>query len=545
MEFGFPVSRLLRDTITKLNANACERVSGKNLHQLTEIVDKLGYASAKAQGLHSVITTFSKLRVCRDHMYVLRDGQQAVGFIRVGKKKLFVRDDNQAYVEIEPLCVLDFYVHESKQRSGFGKKLMEGMLQHEGVKPHRLAYDRPSFKYLAFLKKHYALSNYRPQDNNFVIFKKYFEEPIEQPLDLMSRSTRAAQRRAASASSQGTPSTPAGRPSTQNPNERRRARLNEYENQYMSRPQESVQNDANAGLEVGGTGFASPAPPQHQQSRRSATAEGTPQRPVRYDVFGNEIKTPPQSSQRGGSDVRQAMRGLSINTREEVQTSAVRGGFVEPTVQSPTHIRNASNATGQILGFGPGSPRASPVPQDVAGTVPGLGISYSSTVGETATGRQQQHGLQQNVDRYHQNLKEDADMMNKFHPDKSSLSRQHHDEHQNEPYMPSKLTKVPQRNITGFQGFGSNTIGAFPNQQSMQLDSHMRHIEKRANIQQQRLDSITQQPDGHTSGRSTTSNSWNWKSEMIRNYNLQNPPTSYVPSSYERNAARARGPRPY
>ena len=31
--------------------------------------------------------------------------------------------------EVEPLCVLDFYVHESRQRTGCGKKLFEAMLE--------------------------------------------------------------------------------------------------------------------------------------------------------------------------------------------------------------------------------------------------------------------------------------------------------------------------------------------------------------------------------------------------------------------------------
>ena len=31
--------------------------------------------------------------------------------------------------EVEPLCLLDFYIHESKQRTGCGKKLFEAMLK--------------------------------------------------------------------------------------------------------------------------------------------------------------------------------------------------------------------------------------------------------------------------------------------------------------------------------------------------------------------------------------------------------------------------------
>jgi hypothetical protein len=48
------------------------------------------------------------------------------------------------------------------------------MLQAEGVRPHDIAYDRPSPKLLAFLRKHYRLSNYVKQSNNYVVFDQYF-----------------------------------------------------------------------------------------------------------------------------------------------------------------------------------------------------------------------------------------------------------------------------------------------------------------------------------------------------------------------------------
>eukprot|EP00499_Haloplacidia_sp_CaronLabIsolate_P002742 CAMPEP_0196784530 /NCGR_PEP_ID=MMETSP1104-20130614/17185_1 /TAXON_ID=33652 /ORGANISM="Cafeteria sp., Strain Caron Lab Isolate" /LENGTH=71 /DNA_ID=CAMNT_0042154815 /DNA_START=41 /DNA_END=253 /DNA_ORIENTATION=- len=63
-------------------------------------------------------------------------------------------------VEMSPLCVLDFYVHESCQRQGVGKQLFDVMLEHSGSTPARLAYDRPSPKLLAFLDKHFGLRAY-------------------------------------------------------------------------------------------------------------------------------------------------------------------------------------------------------------------------------------------------------------------------------------------------------------------------------------------------------------------------------------------------
>ena len=93
-----------------------------------------------------------------------------MGLLKVGEKKLFIRSESGQIKEISPLCVLDFYVHESCQRSGIGKLLFEFMLYHEYVQPEKLGYDRPSPKLFAFLAKHYGLKQYVPQNNNFVVY---------------------------------------------------------------------------------------------------------------------------------------------------------------------------------------------------------------------------------------------------------------------------------------------------------------------------------------------------------------------------------------
>ena len=71
-------------------------------------------------------------------------------------------------------CVLDFYIHETRQRAGLGKVLFEYMLEYENLLPEQLAIDRPSEKLLSFLKKHYALTEKIPQMNNFVIYDGFF-----------------------------------------------------------------------------------------------------------------------------------------------------------------------------------------------------------------------------------------------------------------------------------------------------------------------------------------------------------------------------------
>lgn len=41
--------------------------------------------------------------------------------LKVGRKNLFHHDFNGTIKEVKPLCLLDFYVHESVQRTGFGR----------------------------------------------------------------------------------------------------------------------------------------------------------------------------------------------------------------------------------------------------------------------------------------------------------------------------------------------------------------------------------------------------------------------------------------
>ncbi|XP_059691235.1 LOW QUALITY PROTEIN: alpha-tubulin N-acetyltransferase 1, partial [Gavia stellata] len=136
------------------------------------------------------VTSAARMEANRHVLYILRDAEgrgvsvgggtpkgAVVGFLKVGYKKLFLLDRNGAHNEAEPLCVLDFYIHESLQRHGYGRELFQHMLQSERVDPWRLAVDRPSEKLLAFLRKHYGLTDAIPQVNNFVIFEGFFSKP--------------------------------------------------------------------------------------------------------------------------------------------------------------------------------------------------------------------------------------------------------------------------------------------------------------------------------------------------------------------------------
>ncbi|CAD5123253.1 DgyrCDS11611 [Dimorphilus gyrociliatus] len=194
MEFSFNVGKLFPNEITVIDANLSHLKNVGNFqelkNQLRSVVDKLGEASAKAQGLLGSITSLSKLSFSSHKIYLLKDPQKkniVIGFIKVGSKKLFFYDIRGIQIENDPLCVLDFYVHESVQRKGCGKKLFEFMLSYENIQAEKLAIDKPSHKFLNFLNKHYGLCNIVPQLNNFVVFVQYFRD---RNADSSKRSTK-------------------------------------------------------------------------------------------------------------------------------------------------------------------------------------------------------------------------------------------------------------------------------------------------------------------------------------------------------------------
>ncbi|KAI9001940.1 touch receptor neuron protein Mec-17-domain-containing protein [Gaertneriomyces semiglobifer] len=197
MEFNFNPTSILRKPISVYTGDSLPRHPALE-EKLIEIIDELGVASAKAQGLRYPITTVYKLKSNPSHrVYIMIDDQVAsrptperyenstlpgrraqawakvVGLLKMGRKGLFVIDEYGRHQQITPLCVLDFYVHEDYQRQGYGKHLFEYMLQMEMRQPDHLAYDKPSPKLLAFLKKYYGLHDYIPQANNFVVFREY------------------------------------------------------------------------------------------------------------------------------------------------------------------------------------------------------------------------------------------------------------------------------------------------------------------------------------------------------------------------------------
>ena len=141
---------------------------------VNEILDKMGEASSQAQNLPTIITTSQKFFTSNHRIVLKAEKDKVLGFIKVGVKKLYLRDRHYNYHEVSPLCVLDFYVHESVQRKGIGKQLFDYMINFEKKNPKEIAYDKPNDKLLNFLQKYFNLANFIQQNNNYVVFDEFF-----------------------------------------------------------------------------------------------------------------------------------------------------------------------------------------------------------------------------------------------------------------------------------------------------------------------------------------------------------------------------------
>jgi alpha-tubulin N-acetyltransferase 1 len=179
MEFEFNCEH-----VTKADKSGYAIFSSEKLNTLPKksyeymgvLVDTMGKYSSKAQRLASVITSFKRLEGNTDRQKIYFYSQKNIcfGYLKTGFKKLFVSTEFGDIKEINPLCVLDFYVSEEVQRQGIGRKLFDLVLEDSGYKPEKIAYDRPSEKLLKFLSKHFGLKRYLPQNNSFVVYSQYF-----------------------------------------------------------------------------------------------------------------------------------------------------------------------------------------------------------------------------------------------------------------------------------------------------------------------------------------------------------------------------------
>jgi alpha-tubulin N-acetyltransferase 1 len=161
MDFGTPLAASFNKPsagpgpqIIIVSAKDLVGLSPEQRRVARDVVDLMGRGSAKAQGLGAVITTHDKMISAGNHRLLLQvDGSCCQGLLKVGSKRLFIRSGAGSIRELEPLCVLDFYVHESMQRRGIGRRLFDEMLRTERTEARLLGYDRPSEQQLRRVRR--------------------------------------------------------------------------------------------------------------------------------------------------------------------------------------------------------------------------------------------------------------------------------------------------------------------------------------------------------------------------------------------------------
>jgi alpha-tubulin N-acetyltransferase 1 len=198
MEFQFDLSHIAHDQIIKIDNSLLpvgyQKDDPELQRMISNVLDKMGIASGIAQELKSPITSAEKL-MRSDHILYLMTEQTSpghfvvVGLLKMGWKKLYLFNKKGSRTEAMVYCLLDFYIHETRQRHGYGIKLMDYMLKDNQIEARQLAVDQPTNKLLQFLWKYFNLSKLVNQGNNFVIFEEFFEDPSEKESATDNRSS--------------------------------------------------------------------------------------------------------------------------------------------------------------------------------------------------------------------------------------------------------------------------------------------------------------------------------------------------------------------
>ncbi|KAH8336637.1 hypothetical protein KR074_009841, partial [Drosophila pseudoananassae] len=210
VEFAFDIKHLFPQSIIcvqpcMLRPKVRESVLNYQIHKkagpltprckLSQIIDEMGRRSALAQELRVPVTSADKMisSTNKQVTYLMADdesGRWAVtGLLKVGNKDLFLFDDKGKYRQTKQTpAILDFYIHESRQRRGLGKLIFDKMIADQGWTPGKCSVDRPSEKLINFLAKHFGLVRTIPQGNNFVLYQQFFDD--EPPEGEQNKGTR-------------------------------------------------------------------------------------------------------------------------------------------------------------------------------------------------------------------------------------------------------------------------------------------------------------------------------------------------------------------
>ncbi|KAJ8738073.1 hypothetical protein PYW08_000668 [Mythimna loreyi] len=189
MEWTIPVNDIFDEEVTKITASFLPKNFSSDVRttravqeQIAKLIDQLGEESAASQGLNKVITSADKLRANPGHtIYLLKNHHanegkgEIIGMLKIGRKHLFLFDSKEIVHEVEPLCVLDFYIVRDRQRMGYGRMLFDFMLHELELTASQLAIDGPSDKMEKFLARNFGIEKLMRQNNNFAVAPSFFD----------------------------------------------------------------------------------------------------------------------------------------------------------------------------------------------------------------------------------------------------------------------------------------------------------------------------------------------------------------------------------
>ncbi|KAK6032524.1 hypothetical protein OSTOST_01286 [Ostertagia ostertagi] len=186
MEIAYDFSEIFSsEPIQRLDRAQLVRFNPRKFWAVQKAIDTLGQLSTQAQGLKRILTSYEKVVNHPEDQYIYLMWHRhptkpstsiVIGMLKVGNKHLYLLDASQIQrYEEEPLCILDFYIHDSVQRRGNGHQLFNHMLRQEGTTAKAVAIDRPSDAFLQFLAKFYGLKKPVWQSTNFVVFPEFFD----------------------------------------------------------------------------------------------------------------------------------------------------------------------------------------------------------------------------------------------------------------------------------------------------------------------------------------------------------------------------------
>ncbi|KAL3073988.1 hypothetical protein niasHS_006242 [Heterodera schachtii] len=163
-----------------------------NATALQRGIDQIGQLAAESRSLKRPVTSFARFADSPDEqaLYLLWEpltsdqptanggpSSRIYGYLKVVRdRRLYLVDGEGRQFVTTPLCVLDFFIHQSVQHQGKGAQLFRAMLKAEGdLGAHRCAFDKPSDEFLHFLARHFSLERPLWQPNSFVVFPSFFE----------------------------------------------------------------------------------------------------------------------------------------------------------------------------------------------------------------------------------------------------------------------------------------------------------------------------------------------------------------------------------